>query len=545
MMANEATLIVDSPEPRIESVPASLSDEDRLAEAIRRVNAPIHIGPARRRCRLTAQNGLRPVWLHDSDVEAFLPPCPMSALGEPAFRTDHGLRYAYVAGSMATGISSVEMVEALGRAGMLSFFGTGGLPLRNIESAVDRLELSLGRKTPYGFNLLYNPLDPSLETALVDLLIRRGVHTVEASAYTMISLPLVRYRVHGIHRDASGTVITPNRVIAKVSRTETASRFFAPPPERLLAKLVTEGLISEEQAGMAASIPMAQDITAEADSGGHTDNRPALALFPVLADLRDRLQAQYGFDQRLRLGLAGGISTPASAAAAFAMGADYIMTGSVNQACTEAGTSESVRLSLAQARPTDVAMAPSAFLFENGTQVQVLKRGTMFSLRASKLYALFRAHDAVEDIPAKEREMLEKDIFQAPLDEVWEQTRAFFQERDPKQVERAERDARHKMALVFRSYLGQASRWALRGDSARENDYQVWCGPAMGAFNEWVKGSFLEDPANRNVTTVALNILHGAAVTLRLSTLRTQGVTVPESARRIVPLERDDLEEYL
>ena len=28
---------------------------------------------------------------------------------------------------------------------------------------------------------------------------------------------------------------------------------------------------------------MAQDVTAEADSGGHTDNRPAMALFPTIA----------------------------------------------------------------------------------------------------------------------------------------------------------------------------------------------------------------------------------------------------------------------
>ena len=61
------------------------------------------------------------------------------------------------------------------------------------------------------------------------------------------------------------------------------------------------------------------------------------------------------------------------------------------------------------------------------------------------------------------------------------------------------------------------------------------------AFNEWAKGSFLEDPAKRDVTTIALSILHGAAVTLRLSSLRTQGVPVPESARRILPLERERL----
>jgi trans-AT polyketide synthase, acyltransferase and oxidoreductase domains len=39
------------------------------------------------------------------------------------------------------------------------------------------------------------------------------------------------------------------------------------------------------------------------------------------------------------IGLAGGMGTPFAVAAAFVMGADYVLTGSVNQACVEAGTS--------------------------------------------------------------------------------------------------------------------------------------------------------------------------------------------------------------
>ena len=33
---------------------------------------------------------------------------------------------------------------------------------------------------------------------------------------------------------------------------------------------------------------MAEDLTAEADSGGHTDNRPAITLLPTMLALRDR-----------------------------------------------------------------------------------------------------------------------------------------------------------------------------------------------------------------------------------------------------------------
>jgi trans-AT polyketide synthase/acyltransferase/oxidoreductase domain-containing protein len=82
------------------------------------------------------------------------------------------------------------------------------------------------------------------------------------------------------------------------------------------------------------------------------------------------------------------------------------------------------------------------------------------------------------------------------------------------------------MALVFRWYLGQSSRWANAGEPSRRMDYQIWCGPAMGAFNEWTKGTDLAKPENRRVATVANRLLHGAAVMQRLNMLRCQGFPV-------------------
>ena len=50
---------------------------------------------------------------------------------------------------------------------------------------------------------------------------------------------------------------------------------------------------------------MAQDLTAEADSGGHTDNRPLVTLLPSMLALRDRMQGKHEYAQRLRVGAAG------------------------------------------------------------------------------------------------------------------------------------------------------------------------------------------------------------------------------------------------
>jgi PfaD family protein len=478
-------------------------------------------------------------------VVGVLPAGRPEDLGDASFRAAHRLRYAYVSGAMANGIGSAEIVEAMGRAGMLGIFGAAGLPLAAVEAAIDRLGRTLGPSVPYGFNLIHSPNEPELEAAVAALYLRKGVRLVEASAYLDLTLPVVRYRVQGLHRDGAGRVVAPNRIIAKVSRVEVASKFLAPPTAKYLRELVASGEITPEQAEWAGQIPMAHDVTAEADSGGHTDNQPAIVLLPTMLALRDRMQAQYGYERPPRIGAAGGISTPWAAAAAFAMGAAYVVTGSVNQSCVEAGTSPAVRRMLAQAQQADIAMAPAADMFEMGVKVQVLKRGTMFAMRAAKLFEYYRTYEGLAEIPAADRAMLEKNLFRAPFEAVWDQTRDYFRHRDPAQIERAGRDPKHQMALVFRWYLGHSSLWANAGEPSRAVDYQIWCGPAMAAFNEWVRGSFLEAPEERRVATVALNILYGAAVLARAQGLGAQGVTIPPGTPRLAPLERAEIEDRI
>ena len=471
----------------------------------------------------------------DYPLLGWSPPLALESLGDPGFKSDHGLKLAYVCGAMANGITSTAMVEAAGKAGMIGFFGAGGLSVDQIESAIDTLQHRPGTM-PFGFNLIHSPHDPDLEQKTVDLYIAKGVHLISASAYLDLTTSLVQYRVHGIHRAENGDIVCPNRIIAKVSREEVARKFFSPPPEKHLHLLLEQGKITAGQADLARRIPMAQDLTAEADSGGHTDNRPALCLFPTMTALRDEIATQYAYPIPLRVGLAGGIATPASAAAAFAMGAAYILTGSVNQSCVEADTSPLVKKMLADARQADVTMAPAADMFEMGVKVQVLKRGTMFSMRGAKLYEIYRAYDRFENAPESQRKLVEETFLKSTFQQEWQNTRAFFMQRDPSQVQRAEKDPKHQMALVFRSYLGRASLWAKSGLADRAIDYQIWCGPGMGAFNEWVRGSFLEAPENRKTVTVAMNLLYGAAVMARINCLKSQGIQPPSTMGWLAPL---------
>lgn len=456
-------------------------------------------------------------------VLASVRPLPISKLGSQTFIKRHGLKFPYVMGAMANGITSEEMVEAAGRNGMIGFFGAGGCNFKRIEEAIARLKASAKRENfKFGFNFLHHHGAPEAEMRLCQLYLDEKIRCVEAAAFLTMTMALVRYRVTGIHEGPDGKMVVPNRLIAKLSREELAEKFMSPPPADILAKLKAQGYISQEEERLAARIPMADDVTAEADSGGHTDNRPALALLPAIQAVREKMMAKHGYPEKIGVGLAGGISAPVSAVAAFAMGADYILTGTVNQACVESGTSDAVKKLLTQARQADVTMAPAADMFEMGGKVQVLKRGTMFAMRGARLYSVYQNAKRIEEIPAADLAFIETKILGKPIHQVWDETKAFFEDRDPIQIAKAEKDPRHKMALIFRSYLGLASLWAIQGLPERSGDYQIWCGPAIGAFNAWTQGTPLATPEGRNVATVAFNFLVGASIEARSRVLASQ-----------------------
>jgi trans-AT polyketide synthase/acyltransferase/oxidoreductase domain-containing protein len=548
--------MVNSPDPSSLQQPYWTGDsatlqygEQAMKEALDHVGRPIFTvdcddGPA-----VTHAGSI--TWKNSSGPQpdqmpliGFAPPLSPRQLGDASFKQDLGLTYAYVVGAMANGITSVEMVAAAGRAGMVGFFGAGGLSLEHIQSAIERLQ-SIPENFPFGFNLIHSPNDMQLEAETVALYLRKGVRLVSASAFLGLTLPLIHYRVKGIHQTPDGAIVCPNHVVAKISRMEVASKFLSPPPQNLLVQLVEQGKISEQEARLARHIPVAQDISAEADSGGHTDNRPALAMLPTILAIRDDAMAQHGYGMSLRVGLGGGIATPEAVCAAFSMGAAYVLTGSINQAAVEADTSPAVKQMLVEAQQADVTMAPSADMFELGARVQVLKRGTMFAMRAAKLYELYRGYEAYHAIPAATRTSIERDMLRSSFEAAWQSTRQYFASRDPGQIQRAEQDPRHKMALVFRSYLGQASLWAKNGLADRKIDYQIWCGPAMGAFNAWVRGSCLESVESRRIHPMAMNLMYGAARLMRIQWLRNQGAALPSSAIRFQPLPLEDIERRL
>lgn len=511
-----------------------------IAEAVGRIRQTVHVirGKNDGRLGLGFGGGVFTAQSHEQAYQtiAILPPLYPEWLGDRTFGEVHQVRFPYIAGDMANGISTTRMVIAMARAGMLGFFGAAGLAPGRVEAAIRELQATLDPSNlSWGTNLIHSPAEPALEEKIAELYQARSVRRVSASAYMSLTPALVRYACTGLHLDSAGTIHRAHHVFAKVSRAEVAQLFLSPAPAAMLQALVKAGKLGATEADLASRIPLAEDVTIEADSGGHTDQQSLAAIFPTMLALRERLTKQYSYTRPIRVGAAGGLGAPGSVAAAFAMGAAYVLTGSINQACVESGLHESGRRMLAEAGVADVSMVPAADMFEIGVKLQVLKKGVMYPARAAKLYETYKQYESLEALPPELKARLEREIFRDSLERWWETTRAFWLDRDASQVDQAERDPKHRMALVFRAYLGLASRWAIDGEPDRKLDYQIWCGPAIGAFNDWTRGGFLEAPEHRGVVQVARNLLEGAAVITRANQLRTFGVPVPHEAFHFTP----------
>jgi trans-AT polyketide synthase/acyltransferase/oxidoreductase domain-containing protein len=369
-------------------------------------------------------------------------------------------------------------------------------------------------------NLLHNPSDPAMEEKMVNLYLKYAVKTVEASAFMSIVPSLVLYRAKGLQQASSGDIVIRNRIIAKLSRPEVAEAFLSPAPERLVKKLLHEQKISGEEAELLKKVPMADDISVEADSGGHTDLGVAYALMPAILTLRDEMMKKYGYAKKVRVGAAGGIGTPQAAAAAFILGADYIVTGSINQCTVEADTSDLAKDLLQQANVQDTSYAPAGDMFELGAKIQVLKKGLFFPSRANKLYDLYRQHNSLDEIDEKTRNMVQEKYFGRSFDEVYQELKAKY---PASEIEKAERNPKYKMVLIFKWYFGYSTHLALSGNQEHKVDYQIHCGPALGSFNQWVKGTPLEDWRNRHVDEIGVKLMVETAELLNQRFLALQG----------------------
>lgn len=433
-------------------------------------------------------------------------------LGSAIFRKEYGIKYAYVVGGMYRGIASKEMIVALGKAGLMGFFGAAALSDNEIEDSIKFIQKHLSPEQAYGINLIHVPVDPQMEMNVISICLKYGITRIEATAFMTITPALVYFRLKGLKKDVQGNIVITNKIVAKISRPEIAELFMSPPPEHIVINLLENGKVTSEEAMLSKLVPLSYDICVEADSGGHTDQGIPTVLLPGMQSLRKEITRKYAYTHPICIGLAGGIGTPEAAASAFIMNADFILTGSVNQCTVEAGISNLVKDMLQSINIQDTDYAPAGDMFEFGAKVQVLKKGVFFPARANKLFALYNHYASLDEIPDTIKMQLEKKYFKKTFAEIWQETKEFFIEKGrSEEVLKAETNPKHKMALVFRWYFGYSTRITFLGKEDSSVDFQVHTGPSLGSFNQWVKGTELENWRNRHVEQIAEKLMQGTA----------------------------------
>jgi len=423
-----------------------------------------------------------------------------SRLGSAAFRDEYGVAYSYLAGPLDDGISGVQMLSRLSDAGILGVYGATGQSDRQLEQTLQALQ---GKKGCFAVDLRAG----STNLQRIELLRKHQVRVLHASDFVQLTPALVYYRLQGARRGPDGQVFAPNRIIARISRLETAENFLAPLPARMVAELVASGLLSPSEAELAPLIAPASDLCLRSDGAGPVEPGNAAAMLPLL--LRQRATRRHRFETaEPRLGLAGGIGSPESAAAAFLIGADFICTESINQCTVEAETSELVKELLMAAQIHDTGYVPDSSRFELGGRAQVLRRGLLFTARANMLQDLYRAQHSLAGIDADLRRQIEERWFGEPLEAVLARQLSLSAHAERQGFGET---AKAEMALVVRAYLDKAKELARAGVREQKSQFHIPCSPAMGAANAWLQETPLRDWRQRHVDELAIRLLDEAA----------------------------------
>lgn len=428
--------------------------------------------------------------------------------GNNEFMKEYGLRYAYAAGPMEAGITTKEMVERCAEAGLLGIYATNTLPYEQITHDVKYLTDRLGSKY-FGVAVSPDWSDSLREEAIIDILCRHRVRMVQFSRYINVSNTIVRYKANGLSSEGRQESGCENKVMIKLSRPEVAAVFARPAPEEMIRELLQVGEITDEQAERLRKMPIADDICVESNSAGRTDNASTLATFPAIAAMVAEISRQYHYHKRIRVGCAGSIGNPEAVAALFTLGADFVMTGSINQCTVEAGTSKLIKKVLQEIEIQDTEYIPAGDNYDYNTKIQVAKKGVLFAVRANKLYETYKMYNSISELNPELKEQIEENYFNKTFESVFDMIRPSLSE---VQLRRLEKLPKYKMALIFNWYYLQGMADAINGNESNMLNALIYCSVAMGAFNSYVKNTELEQWENRHIDVIGIKLMNDARI---------------------------------
>ena len=424
-------------------------------------------------------------------------------LGSQQFLSDYNVLYPYVAGSMCNGISSAQLVIKMAQSGFLAFLGSYGLSITEIKTLIKSCKRELQHNQSFGVNIHYGTGNVAYHQQLISLCLNLSVSCIELSGFDQVNRELVKYRAKGLSH-VNGKVEIKNKILLKTAKPNIAEVFMQPAPLHLLDQLLSENLISQDEYTLSKQIPMADDVCVEGDSGWKNNQVVSMIKLPEIIDLRDKHMVNYNSSNTIRIGCSGGLGTPQALAAMFTMGADFVLTGSINQCTVESGVSDHVKNILQNITTDDICNVPAGDMFESGAKAGVVRKNTFFPTRAQKLYDLYRLHDGWQDIAIKTQQQIEKYFFKRSFESIFQEIKTSITTEELKQ---AEKNSKYKMELVFKWYFENSKQSALLGKISDQKNYQIYCGPAMGAFNQWAANGPYAKWKDRHVDEIALSLL--------------------------------------
>jgi len=92
-------------------------------------------------------------------------------------------------------------------------------------------------------------------------------------------------------------------------------------------------------------------------------------------------------------------------------------------------------------------------------------------------------YSSLEEIDERTARQIQQRYFRRSFADIWAETADYLRGTDPAEIDRAEHEPKRKMALVFKWYFVHSTRLAMAGRTGAAVDYQIQCGPAMGALN--------------------------------------------------------------
>jgi PfaD family protein len=459
-------------------------------------------------------------------LHSFFPKQSASCLGSSQFKEAHQLKFAYGVTPFEREVCTVDMVSKLLCDGYLAFAPTDFLTIDEISEKICQLRQGADSKA-IGLGYRFHAYNNDYEQKRMALAIEEDISRIYISGYLRASKSMIHYRVKGMKKRPDGAIEVPHSIFARVTDSAIALYFASPPPADILDELLSEGLITSEEADLGSKMPISQDLIVEPELNKGGLKQDLFSLYPsVKAELRAKMVSR---NAPVRVGVSGEIATPEAVAAAFRMGADFVLTGLVNSLTVEAGGSLKRRNLLFKTTSTDVTYAPSYEFLDSELPVTVTRFGTMFATKAKRMEDILRTTVSFSGLSESDRQFMEKNVFQKSLAEAYESSIEFCKKWWPDQVKSSSSD-KVKAAMLMKHWLFTTTQMAFDGIDNRELDYQVRADGGIVAFNKWRIGSVFDDEDKLSVIQLSKNLMEGALVISRMRSLREMGVDIlPEA----------------